>query len=145
MNDRMICNILREALTPEEREQSREFIRGKRSVFLSVPFDGTNLDECMDMVWEIGQWAGKQNVLVFSPVMLMYVLDYLPQSVLSDLTKTSASVMIDSCEETWFCGDRTSHIMQNELKYAAEHGKRLRYVQKRGNDYVFVGGGIKND
>ena len=145
MTDTMVYNILKNALTPEEREEAGKMWEGKRKVYVSLPFTGLNLLQCVDLLNEINEWGDKEGFIAFSPVAILFTLSYLPLEVRFEVAKKTSSRLILACEETWIFGNTITDLMGAEIMFAAENGKPVNYLQKCEGDFYLVRGGMVNE
>ena len=141
MTDTMVYNILKESITPEEREEARKRMEGKKPVYICLPFTGLNLLKCMKQLNEISDWAEKYGYIVHSPVAIIYQLRNLPIKESFEVAKKASSRLILACEETWFFGNTITDLMGAEIMFAAENGKPVNYLQKCEGDFYLVRGG----
>ncbi len=140
MTDTMVYNILKNALTPEEREEARKMWEEKRKVYVSLPFTGLNLLQCVDLLNEINEWGDKEGFIAFSPVAILFTLTYLPLEVRFEVAKKLSLQLIPSCEETWFFGNTITNLMAAEIRYAGENGKPTSYLQRCKDGFFLVKG-----
>ncbi len=140
MNDTYVFELLKSSVDPEEMEKAGVFLEGKKCVFLSLPFEIANLEECVNLAVEINLWAAEHDAFAASPSLIALAFRDMDAGALSKLLAKCAVKLVESCAEFWVYGTQMTRLMLAEMLHARALGKKVRFLQRKNGKFIFVGG-----
>ncbi len=117
---------------PELMDEAVRYLKGKRRVYLCLPFEG-DVEAYAAKVREILVVAASHGYAVMAPYMTL--LDRVGGDSLDpEFTWECVLRLIEGCDEFWVARDVIAPNTVEELSLAAKLGKRIMYIAAFGEE-----------
>ncbi len=129
MNNERFDEILRKRITSRTYKFGEQYLKGKRPVFLCLPYDGdTETYVCrLKKAMKLAEDAG---CALLAPYLLIEEATDLDVFTLVDFVRDSVVRLIDICDEFWLYPAAPSENVQAELSLALRLNKKIMYLNE---------------